>query len=497
MSAALTIHGAPEGYDALLLLKRAAEHAAEYGGTLVHVARDGQRLERLAETLTFFAPDAEILRLPAWDCLPYDRVSPNPVIVAERIATLTRLLDPPTCDGRRIVLTTVNSLVQRVPPRLVFIGATLDIAAGGDVAPERLVAFLEANGYGRADTVMEPGEYVVRGGIIDIFPAGEDDPVRLDMFGDQIETIKRFDASTQRSSEAVASLSLRPISEIALDEASVSRFRAEWRELFGSEAASDPIYLSVSDRRKHPGMEHWEPLFHQAMETLLDYVERPAITLDSQVDEVLDARLEMIADHFDARGKVSRDGEVPYRPLPPALLYLDRNEWDAALAQFPRFVFSSYGQADGAPGIDAGGRPGIIFSKTVAQAACETVFGQLGQQQKIWAGQGRRTIVAAWTRGSRERIASLLRENGLRVEIAETWASAPLLPKNVIGLVTLGIERGFVAEDFAIVGEQDLLGRTHLATGAKAQTRRPVHRRGDGDRRRRPGGASGIRHRPL
>ncbi len=468
MSAPLTIYGAPEGFDALLLLRRAAEHARDYGGTVVHVARDDTRMQRLAETLAFFAPEVEILRLPAWDCLPYDRASPSPVIVAERIATLTRLLDP--ARGLRVVLTTVNALVQRVPPRLVFIGATLDIAAGGEVAPERLVGFLEANGYGRADTVMEAGEYVVRGGIIDIFPAGHADPVRLDMFGDAIETIKRFDATTQRSNEPVAALSLRPISEIALDEASVSRFRAEFRELFGQEAASDPMYLSVSDRRRHPGMEHWEPLFHEAMETLLDYVERPAITLDSQVDDVLDARLEMIADHHEARGRVTRDGEVPYRPLPSARLYLDRHEWDAMLAQFPRVVFNPYGQAEGATGIDAGGRPGIVFSKTVAQAAGETVFAELARQHKAWAAQGRRTIVAAWTRGSRERIAALLRENGLRVEVAESWASTPRLPPEAIGLVTLGVERGFVAEDVAIVGEQDLLGE-RIARPARRRKR--------------------------
>ncbi len=127
-----------------------------------------------------------MLRFPAWDCLPYDRVSPNPAIVSERIATLARLLGGGR-RGPRIVLTTVNALVQRVPPRHVFRGASLALAAGGTVQPEVLARFLEANGYGRADTVMEPGEYAMRGGIIDIFPAGEAEPVRLDLFGDTIE----------------------------------------------------------------------------------------------------------------------------------------------------------------------------------------------------------------------------------------------------------------------------------------------------------------------
>ena len=193
MSDPIRVWGAPEGWDAFLL----AQRRREYAGPILHVTRDDARMARLAEALAFAMPEAEILRFPAWDCLPYDRVSPNAALVSERIATLTRLLDKP--NGPRFVLTTVNALVQRVPPRSAFAGARLDLKVNGQVKPEELARFLEANGYGRAGTVMEPGEYAVRGGIFDIFPAGESDPVRLDMFGDTIESIKTFDPSTQRS----------------------------------------------------------------------------------------------------------------------------------------------------------------------------------------------------------------------------------------------------------------------------------------------------------
>ena len=175
------VFGAPEGWDAFLLARR----RGEFSGPVLHVTRDDARMARLAEALAFVVPEAEVLRFPAWDCLPYDRVSPNPALVSERIATLARLLDKPT--GPRIVLTTVNALVQRVPPRSAFAGASLELRVNGTVQPEKLARFLEANGYGRAGTVMEPGEYAMRGGIIDVFPAGEADPVRLDLFGDTIE----------------------------------------------------------------------------------------------------------------------------------------------------------------------------------------------------------------------------------------------------------------------------------------------------------------------
>ena len=417
---------------------------------------------RLAEAISFFAPQIEILRFPAWDCLPYDRVSPNPELVSERIATLTRLIEGPETGRRRIVLTTVNALVQRVPPRHAFHGSSRTLKVGGLVKTEELTLFLEANGYGRAGTVMEPGEYAVRGGIIDIFPSGQPEPVRLDLFGDTIESIRAFDVSTQRSAAKLDRLVLRPVSEVFLDKPSISRFRAAWRELFDPKAAADPIYLSISQGRRHPGMEHWVPLFHESMETLLDYLPGASVSLDHQADEVLTNRLEMVADHYAARKMVPRDGEVPYRALPPERLYLDRADWNLMLAMGPLFTLSPFARPDDVPGIEGGGRAGPIFAQSgnlgSAGGPGIGVFQQLAAQVDRWRADGRRLVVAAWTRGSRERVAHLLREHGLKAESVEDWEAARGLPIGIAALVTLGLERGFVAEKFAVVSEQDLLG---------------------------------------
>ncbi len=446
-----TIYGAPEGYDALLLIRRANEHK----GTLLHVARHEGRMRRLAEYLNYFAPDMEVLTFPAWDCLPYDRVSPNPAVVSERIATLSRLLE--TATGPRVVITTVNAAVQKIPPQTVFLDASLTVKAGGTVKPEKLIAFLESRGYARADTVMEPGEYAVRGGIIDIFPSGESDPLRLDFFGDTVESVRRFDPATQRSTEKAQGFSLRPVSEVSLDPESVSRFRTAWRDIFGQAASSDPIYQAISEGRRFPGMEHWVPLFHETMETLPDYLLNPSVSFDTQAEEALTARLDMIADHFDARKTVPRDGEMPYRALPSEKLYLDRAGWNAMFAGPPAFLFNPYGMPDGVAGFDAGGRPGVVFTQA-GTGVSTSIYQQLTAQSASWAGQGKRTFVAAWTRGSRARIAALLAEHGIKSEIAEDWAAAQKIKANVVGLITLPVERGFVADSFAIVGEQDLLG---------------------------------------
>jgi transcription-repair coupling factor (superfamily II helicase) len=446
-----TIHGAPEGFDALLLIRRTAEHT----GPLLHIARDDSRLSRLADLLAFFAPTLEVLKFPAWDCLPYDRVSPNAATVSERIATLTRLLEPATAP--RLVLTTVNAAVQLVPPRAAFANKSLAVRTGGAIAPEKLAAFLQSNGYGRTDTVMEPGEYAIRGGIFDVFPSGEPDPLRLDFFGDTVESIRRFDATTQRSTEDVAAFSLRPVSETPLDRENIARFRTAWRDLFGQSAAADPIYQAISDGRRYPGMEHFTPLFHPAMDTLLDYLPNVSVSFDHQTDEVLAGRLEMIADHYAARRTPPRDGELPYRPVPPEKLYLDRELWDLMFTGVPTLTFSPYAKPETTEGIDAGGRPGPIFTQSGTTSAHD-VFAQLDAQLKSWSEKQRRTILAAWSRGSRERLAHLLREQGFKIAFCDDWSTARKTPRGTVALVTLAIERGFLAEDFALIGEQDFLG---------------------------------------
>ena len=446
----IPVYGAPEGWDAVLLARRATEHR----GIVLHVVRGDNRADRLARQVGFFAPGVEVLRFPAWDCLPYDRVSPNAQIVSERIATLSRLMEP--SQKPRVLLATVNALIQRVPPRHVFRDAGMTLQTRGRCDPDQLARFAEANGYGRAATVMEPGEYAIRGGIVDIYPAGEPLPVRVDLFGDEIESIRRFDPITQRSGARVEHLVLRPVGEVALDTDSIARFRANWRERFGNDAASDPLYQSISEARRHPGVEHYLPLFHDSTETLFDYAPDASLSFDHQYDEVLAGRLEMIADHFAARKTVPRDGETPYRALPPELLYLDRAAWDALIsAQRGGFVFTPFAKPDGGtPGIDAGGRPGPIYTQSGASSA----YVQLQQSCDRWFADHRRVLVAAWSRGARERLAALLREHAIKADAVDDLAHARKLPPNVIGIVTVGLERGFIADDLAVVAEQDLLG---------------------------------------
>ncbi|MDE1968758.1 MAG: transcription-repair coupling factor, partial [Alphaproteobacteria bacterium] len=214
----------PEGHDAFVL----GSLVARTGRTLIHVGRDDGRMARMRAALAFFYPEIDVRTFPAWDCLPYDRVSPNPEIVSRRIATLAELAR----DGRspRIVLTTVNAAIQRMPPRKLFAERTFVLERGSDIPLDRLKTFLERNGYNRAETVREAGEYAVRGGLVDLYPSGAPAPLRLDFFGDRLEALRSFDPLSQRSAGALERAELKPMSEVLLDQPVIERFRSRYRQ---------------------------------------------------------------------------------------------------------------------------------------------------------------------------------------------------------------------------------------------------------------------------
>ena len=234
------------------------------------VARDGQRLQEVARTTRFFAPGVDILELPAWDCLPYDRVSPHAAVVARRMATLAALQRQ--TGTPQVVLITVNAALQRVPTRDFIARGALAAAVGNQIRMDDLVHWLEDNGFLRSTTVREPGEYAVRGGILDLFAAGAEAPVRLDFFGETVESIRNFDQDSQRTTTARKGIELVPVNEMVLSPETIARFRQSYVALFGVADRSDLLYHTVSEGRRYVGMEHWLGLFADALETVFDHL---------------------------------------------------------------------------------------------------------------------------------------------------------------------------------------------------------------------------------
>ncbi|GLQ07280.1 transcription-repair coupling factor [Sneathiella chinensis] len=446
------LEAVPEGYDAYLL----AAFARQASHDVLFVLREDVRMAATEAALNFFDPDLEVLTFPAWDCLPYDRVSPNAEIVAHRMNTLSLL----TRDwGRpRVVLTTVNALLQKVPPPDMVKTACFPIKVGDKFDPEDLKAFLVANGFSRIGSVMEPGEFAVRGGLIDIFPPGAEEPVRLDFFGNQVEGIRTFDPLSQKSTGKMPGIDFLAATEFLLNEASVSRFRSGYRENFGAVVRDDPLYEAVSERRKHAGMEHWLPLFHEKMSVLTDYLPHSVVFLDHLVDEAREARLDTIDDYFDSR-KVAAEGRVvDYRPLPPDQLYLDEQGWAALLATRNTVTVSPYRSgAEGAHVLDAHGRPGRDFGPERKQPG-SNIYEHLKIHTDDLVRAGKRVIISHFSEGSLSRNEGVLKDHGIG-PLSRT-PSFKDLPKRkaVIALSVFPLEKGFETPDFAIVGEQDVLG---------------------------------------
>ena len=443
----LLIGGVPEGYDGVVL-----GQLMETVKTVLFVARDDRRMAAVQESLSFFADTAEVIEFPAWDCLPYDRVSPKSDIVAARIDALTKLVEN-NAHSSRIILTTVSALLQRVPARQTFAGANMTFGKGGATSRDGLLEFTQQNGYGRCETVMEPGEYAIRGGIIDLFPPGFEEPLRLDFFGDDLDGIRTFEPFSQRSTGETDSFTLKPVNEISLDEEAISRFRTAYRALFGAVSSEDPLYEAISEGHTQAGMEHWLPLFHDELETLFDYLPDALIAFDHQADEASEARWELISECFDARADMKARGlavsETTYNPLPVDRQYLTSKDFQAALKdrQLLKFQPFSAPESEGTSS-DAGGKLGRDFADARALPDVN-VYDALRDHLQAETKAGRAVVIGAFSEGSAERLLGILKEHEITV------ATGPEAP---IRIAVLELEHGFTAPGLALITEQDILG---------------------------------------
>ncbi len=447
----VTVSGAPEGFDAKLILSEIARSA----GPVLHVARDDRRLAAMQAALAFFDPAMPVFVFPAWDCLPYDRVSPNAEVSAARMATLAALTH--AMPERFVLLTTLNAATQRVPARDLVRASAFAARVGSRVDEAGLRDFLVRMGFTQSPTVVEPGDYAVRGGIIDIFPPGHEGPVRLDFFGDVLDGARRFDPATQRTTEKLDLVELAPVSEIVLDEAAITRFRQSYRIEFGAAGTDDPLYEAVSAGRKHAGMEHWLGFFHDRLESLFDYLPQATVTLDDQITPTRVARWTAITDQYETRSlALSQKGRLDtvYKPAPPGLLYLDDAAWEAAVGGRRVMQFNALPLPLGLGVTDAGGRIGRDFAPERQQEKTN-LFKALVDHVTARQAAGP-VVIASYSEGARERLTGLIEDEG----IGETIPVSDFgrVGKRGVHLAVWPLEHGFEAEGLTVISEQDVLG---------------------------------------
>jgi transcription-repair coupling factor (superfamily II helicase) len=457
----LTLAHVADGAEGLVLADLSRAVAAKGDAPAISLAvicRDGQRMGALSRALTFFGPDIQVMEFPAWDCLPYDRVSPNAAVVAQRMTTLSRLARVKGRDKPSVLLTTVNAALQRIPARQFVASHALSVAPCNVIGMQGIIDWLELNGFTRTSTVREPGEYAVRGGILDLYPPGMDMPVRLDFFGDSLETIRAFDAETQRSEEQLRGLDLVPVSEFQLVTETIRRFRTGYIAQFGATTPGDLLYEAVSEGRRHPGMEHWLPLFHDKLETIFDFLPGTALALEHLAEDAAHERFAQIADYHDARRDALKEGVMPpYKPLPTDRLYLGESEWKERLDTSALTRLTPFAVPD-TNALDVGTRTGRNFAAERAEPGAN-VFEALSTHVLALQAAGKRVAVALWSDGARDRMGHVLADHKLNnLTSIGSWTQALALPRATVALTVLGIESGFETDNAAVISEQDILG---------------------------------------
>ncbi|MDX3899862.1 MAG: transcription-repair coupling factor [Sphingobium sp.] len=460
--APLTLSGVPAGFQPWLLAD-VARAAAGGGanGRAVFVAADEQMMRAMSDTAAYFAPEIEVVEIPAWDCLPYDRASPSLRAASQRLAGLHALQAKP--KGPQLVLTTVNALSQRTltPFRVRQLVARL--APKERIAITRLADMLQSNGYVRTDTVHDRGEFAIRGGIVDLFPGGEEQPLRLDFFGDEIETVRRFDPADQRTTGSVEGFTLLPASEALLDEDTIKRFRSRYRETFGATATGDPLYQAISDGRRLAGMEHWLPLFEEKLVPLIDHLGEKAVVIrDAGTVGAAESRFEAIRDYHANRVQAKSADPGSYRPLDPQALYLTAAEWEGIVAAAPMHMTTPFHEPESDRVLDFEVDGPRDFAPERAQGGntYDAVTKHIASLQRA----KKRVVIASYSGGSRERLSGLLADHGVkRLTAVESWqealgAAAGKSSGGAVALAVIPLDHGFSTPDVALLTEQDMLG---------------------------------------
>nr|WP_305119447.1 transcription-repair coupling factor [Stutzerimonas decontaminans] len=424
-----------------LAIAEAASNAKRF--TLLLTA-DSQSAERLQEELAFFAPGLPVLHFPDWETLPYDIFSPHQDIVSQRISALYQL--PELSHG--VLVVPITTALHRLAPKRFLLGSSLVLDVGQKLDVEQMRLRLEAAGYRCVDTVYEHGEFAVRGALIDLFPMGSPLPYRIDLFDDEIETLRTFDPENQRSIDKVESIRLLPAREFPLKKEAVTGFRARFRERFDVDFRRCPIYQDLSTGITPAGIEYYLPLFYEETATLFDYLPE-----DSQVFSL--PGIEQAAEQFwsDVRNRYEERRVDPERPLlPPAELFMPVEDCFARLKLWPRVVAS---QQDVEPGIGRERFNAHALPELAIESKANEPLGKLRQFLESYPG---RVLFTAESAGRREVLLELLARLKLRPQEVDGWPGF-LASDERLAITIAPLDEGLQLDDVALVAESPLFGQ--------------------------------------
>ena len=417
---------------------------------------DSQSAERLQEELAFFAPDLPVLHFPDWETLPYDVFSPHQDIISQRIATLYRL--PEIKHG--VLVVPIATALHRLAPTRFLLGSGLLLDVGQKLDVEEMRARLEAAGYRCVDTVYEHGEFAVRGALIDLFPMGSETPYRIDLFDDEIETLRTFDPETQRSVDKVESIRLLPAREFPLEKKAVTDFRGRFRERFDVDYRRCPIYQDLASGITPAGIEYYLPLFFEETGTLFDYL--PG---DTQVFSL--PGIEQAAEQFwlDARTRYEDRRVDPERPLlPPADIFLPVEDCFARLKQWPRVVVS---QEDVEVGVGRERFDARALPDLAIQAKASEPLAALRRFIEEYPG---RVLFCAESAGRREVLLELLARLKLKPLEVANWHEFTA-SRERLAICIAPLDEGLLLEQIALIAESPLFGQRVMQRRRREKSR--------------------------
>ncbi len=401
---------------------------------LVVITSNAFEAQRLLEEIPYFAPALKVNLLPDWETLPYDVFSPHPDLISERLATLYQISQN-QCD---VVIVPIATALLRLPPVSYFAGHTFMLKKGQKLDLEALRLQCAQAGYHHVSQVISPGEFSVRGGLVDLFPMGSVFPFRIDLFDDEIESIRTFDVDTQRSLYPVPEIRLLPAREFPLDENGIAKFRSNFREQFEGDPQRATIYKNVSKGTASGGIEWYLPLFFEASATLFDYLNKDAVIgLHGNLDKAAQGFW------FDANSRYKLMAYDPEKPiLKPELLLIKTDEFFAKTQSFA-VVNAQLEPAKGLPALDI-------------ERKAEQPLHKL--KSYIESAQSR-VLITAESLGRRETMAQLFAEHGLSISTCETWAAFEQASDKVM-LGVSPLHSGFAAAAFNVITEAELYAAT-------------------------------------
>ena len=452
------------GYDSLGLANLAIQLAQlPANAPLVIITASAFEAQRLLEELPWFAPSLSVHLLPDWETLPYDHFSPHPDLISERLATLYQISQN-ACD---VIIVPIGTALIRLPAKSYLAAHSFMLKKGQKLDLEALRLQCAQAGYHHVSQVISPGEFSVRGGLIDLFPMGGVLPFRIDLFDNEIESIRTFDIDTQRSLYPVPEVRLLPAREFPLDEPAIARFRSNFREIFEGDPSRAKIYKDVSKGIATGGIEWYLPLFFEQTATLLEYLPKNAVLC-------LHGNLDWASQSFwrEAQSRyrlLAHDIERPI--IAPELLLIKADDFFKSTHQFAVLNLIVDVHADNSinvtyPTEEPAYIPPSSLSGLPALDIERRVEHPLHKLQSFITTNKQRILIAAESLGRRETMAQLFAEHGLSMPVCETWAEFQQSNERLmLGVSTL--HAGFLtpnlkpaASNFAIITEAELYAAT-------------------------------------